>query len=179
MRWSAGVLPLLTVFIAPALATAQDRGALIENAVSAAPSEVSGEATVVGLDQTVLREGSNGWVCMPDDPDRPGDSPMCLDGSWLEWAGAWMSGAEAPPAVERVGIGYMLQGDFPASNVDPFATGPDAGNEWMTDGAPHIMLLVPREADLEGLPTMPGSGPWVMWRDTPYVHLMIPIENQP
>ena len=170
---------LLTMSLAPAFAAAQDRGALIENAVSAAPSEVSGEATVIGPDQTVLREGSNGWVCMPDDPNMPGNSPMCLDAPWLEWAGAWMSGADTPPATERVAIGYMLRGDFPASNVDPFATGPEEGNEWMTDGAPHIMLLLPRSADLAGLPTTPGVGPWVMWRDTPYAHLMIPIVDQP
>lgn len=35
-------------------------------------------------------------------------------------------------------------------------------------------MLVPDPAWLEGLPTSPGAGPWVMWRDTPYVHVMIP-----
>jgi hypothetical protein len=29
---------------------------------------------------------------------------------------------------------------------------------------------------LQGLPVTPDSGgPWVMWRDTPYVHVMVPM----
>ena len=32
--------------------------------------------------------------------------------------------------------------------------------------------------DFIGLPTNPGStGPWVMWKGTPYAHLMIPMER--
>jgi hypothetical protein len=69
----------------------------------------------------------------------------------------------------------MLQGDMPVSNVDPFAEGPTADNEWIDSGPPHIMMVFPDAAALEGLPTDPDNGgPWVMWKGTPYAHVMIP-----
>jgi hypothetical protein len=40
---------------------------------------------------------------------------------------------------EGVGIAYMLQGDMPVSNTDPFATVPTAGNEWLEDA--QVFLL--------------------------------------
>ena len=71
----------------------------------------------------------------------------------------------------------MLQdNDSPYSNTDPSAEGPTADNEWQETDVPHLMILVPDEKVLEGLPTDPNNGgPWVMWRNTPYVHLMAPM----
>ena len=46
----------------------------------------------------------------------------------------------------------------------------------MEDDVPHLMILVPDASALDGLPTSPdGGGPWVMWRNTPYVHIMAPM----
>lgn len=73
----------------------------------------------------------------------------------------------------------MLQGGSPESNVDPYAEGPTEDNEWLDEGVPHVMMIVPDPAMLEGLPTHPRGGPWVMWRGTPYVHVMIPAPKQP
>jgi hypothetical protein len=37
------------------------------------------------------------------------------------------------------------------------------------------MMLVPDPSKLSDMPTDPDNGgPWVMWKDTPYVHVMIP-----
>jgi hypothetical protein len=64
------------------------------------------------------------------------------------------------------------------SNTDPFATEATADNEWLPPGGPHIMIVVPDAAALEGLPTHPDDGgPWVMYRDTPYAHIMVPIKD--
>jgi hypothetical protein len=146
---------------------------LIRNALSAAPASLAEGATVVDMQKRVLRKGTNGWVCLPDMPEVPNDSPMCLDEPWRELIDAWMS--RRPPRLTRVGIGYMLQGDMPTSNTDPFATGPAPGNQWLPDGVPHIMLIVPDHGLLEGLPTDPkNGGPWVMWKGTPYEHVMLP-----
>ena len=50
-----------------------------------------------------------------------------------------------------------------------------AGFEWVVDG-PHIMLIIPNLAQLEGLPTDPkGKSPYVMWKGTPYAHIMVPV----
>ena len=43
----------------------------IARAISAAPAEISDDATVMDVDGTVLREGSNGWTCLPN--TFPGD----------------------------------------------------------------------------------------------------------
>ena len=165
------------VCFGPALATAQSSGgnadARVRNALSAAPPSVANGATVVDHENNVLRKGTNGWTCMPDDPGVPNNSPMCLDAPWLQFMGALMG--KRPPAITGVGIGYMLQEDMPVSNVDPFAAGPSATNQWVPKGGPHIMLVVPDRALLTGLSTDPhDGGPWVMWHGTPYAHIMIP-----
>jgi hypothetical protein len=146
----------------------------IISAESAAPESIARQATVMDVDQTVLRAGTNGWTCLPDFPDTLGSDPMCLDAPWMEWFGAYMS--NTPPNISGIGFGYMLGGDAAASNTDPFATAPTDSNEWMSYGSPHIMMIVPDPSMLEGIPTSPSAaGPWVMWRDTPFAHVMLPV----
>lgn len=61
------------------------------------------------------------------------------------------------------------------SNNDPFASKPTGENEWAFDGR-HLMLIVPDEKALEGLPTTrPPGAPFVMFSGTPYAHIMIPV----
>jgi hypothetical protein len=152
--------------------TDQADEARIRNARSAAPASVADAATVVA-DGAVLHQGTNGWVCMPTNPLVANNAPMCLDAPWMAFLGALMGNEE--PRFEGIGIGYMLQGDMPVSNKDPFATGPTADNEWVEDSGPHIMLIVSDASLLESLPTDPwNGGPWVMWKGTPYAHIMIP-----
>jgi hypothetical protein len=141
-------------------------------ALSAAPADIAANAAVVevGADGQMkeLRAGTNGWVCMAH------PEVMCLDAQWQEWADAWMNKRE--PKVSAVGIGYMLQGDTGASNTDPFATEQTPDNQWVVTPA-HIMVLTPDAAQLDALPTDPfNGGPWVMWKGTPYAHIMVPTE---
>jgi hypothetical protein len=155
----------------------------IANAMSAAPAEISRNATIMdwpgteGGQPKELRKGSNGWVCFPNSPGEFGgasvDDPMCLDKQWQAWGEAWMS--KKPPNVSGTGIAYMLKGDKGASNTDPFATGPTADNQWVVSPA-HIMVLYADTKMLDAFPTDPKSGgPWVMWKGTPYAHLMVPV----
>jgi hypothetical protein len=161
------------VLVVPGIGSAQDKAAKIANATSAAPESVSKYAKVMDWDNTVVREGNNGWTCFPDNPASPGNDPMCLDAAWMNWAHAWLTKTE--PTYDQVGIAYMLAGGSPGSNTDPYAEGPTADNEWISEGGPHLMMLVPDPSTLSDMPTEPGNGgPWVMWRDTPYVHIMIP-----
>ena len=60
----------------------------IANALSAGPASITEEAAVIdwpanpkdGMsDGRVLRQGTNGWTCMPDVPGRPQHDPMCMD----------------------------------------------------------------------------------------------------
>lgn len=159
--------------------TAQtDHGDPIQSATSAAPQAVSGSATIVQAQtdgsMKTLREGDNGWTCMPDNPTTPGPDPMCLDANGLRWAQAWMS--RSTPPADAVGLAYMLSGGTDASNTDPYAQAPTEGNNWIETG-PHLMILGSKEA-LQGHPSTPKpdtSAPYVMWAGTPYAHLMVPV----
>jgi len=84
------------------------------------------------------------------------------------------------PSYTKVGIAYMLQGDTPISNTDPYATKPTSGDDWVDGLKAHMMMLFPDRAQLKNFPTQssPG-GPWVMWPDTPYAHLMLPVDSYP
>lgn len=157
-------------FAGPALADE----ALIEQALSAAPPQVAETATVMDFEGNVLREGSGGYTCFPAPPGIAG--PMCMDAPFMAWMQAWQKGET--PQIDRVGLSYMLAGDAPeggASNLDPAATEPTAENHWVVEG-PHVMIIVPDPALLEGLPTDPvEDGPYVMWAGTPYAHIMLPV----
>lgn len=173
---------LLWLAFVPAAVSAQqemefespDRDALIEEATSAAPASIAADATVMDLEGNVLREGTNGFTCLPDMPGDENYEPMCNDAEWMKWVHAFMGGEE--PEVSGLGVSYMLTSKWAVSNIDPAATEPTPDNEWVEGGA-HLMLIVPDPAMLEGYPDDPGPGPYVMWKGTPYAHLMIPMED--
>ena len=151
--------------------------ATIAKAVSAAPPEIRKNATVmtVGSDGQMkqLRAGTNGWMCMV-----ASGNAMCLDKEWQAWGDAWMNKKD-PPQPKAVGVAYMLQGDTGASNTDPYATKPTSDNQWVVSG-PHIMLLPADRSQLDAYPTDPNTGgPWVMWKDTKYAHIMVPVAAMP
>ena len=177
---------LSATFFTAALAQSQsankDKQAKIRSAMSAAPIAIAEKATIMdwpaeeGAQMTLLREGTNGYTCLPDMPATSGNDPMCLDEPWMKWADAWMN--KGPVNINKIGFGYMLQGGSVESNTDPYAKGPTEDNEWLTDAVPHLMIIVPDPAMLEGLPVTPkeaGGGPWVMWRGTEYVQIMAPM----
>lgn len=156
-----------------------DKG-MIESAMHAAPARVAEKATVVAADDKggmrTLRQGSNGFTCMPDNPTTPGPDPMCMDAAAMEWAKAWMS--HQPPASGRVGFMYMLAGGTDASNTDPYATKPTGDNHWVETG-PHVMVVGADAAFYDQYPkdAQPDTAmPYVMWAGTPYQHLMVPVK---
>ena len=151
----------------------------IQNALSAGPAALTGQAAVMDLPATAdgpmveLRAGTNGWTCMPDVPATPGVDPMCLDGAFAAWAAAWKG--HTTHALTGVGVAYMLAGGSDASNTDPYATEPNPQVGWIESG-PHIMIVVPDVKRLAGMSTDYASGgPYVMWQGTPYAHIMIPV----
>ena len=144
----------------------------VTEALRAAPPGIALHATVKEWDGAILRQGDNGWVCYPSPGSMP-SSPMCFDSVWEKWAPAWMN--KKPFKTDRIGLAYMLMGDSGSSNVDPYAAKPTPDNEWVVEG-PHLMILVPDEKMLSGLPDDPGAGaPYVMWKGTPYAHIMVPV----
>jgi hypothetical protein len=66
----------------------------IANALSAGPVSITEHAAVMdwptnpkdGMSHgRVLRQGTNGWTCMPDVPGRPQHDPMCVDETMMKW----------------------------------------------------------------------------------------------
>ncbi|MDF0672858.1 MAG: hypothetical protein P0120_00750 [Nitrospira sp.] len=144
----------------------------------AAPSSLSKHATIMSRDGQVVRQGSNGWTCMPDNPGTTGTDSICMNEPWLTFMDAMKN--KKDPVITQVGIAYMLQGDRPVSNTDPYATEPKPGDDWVEGVGAHLMILVPDAEMLKNVPTdSTNGGPWVMWAGTPYAHLMIPIDSYP
>jgi hypothetical protein len=176
MLTSTSLLTVM-VFLGPGWASADGHlEARIAQARSAAPDVISADATIMDSDGTILVEGTNGWTCLPD--TFAGDNaPMCNDEVWMEMLAAF--GQQADFEAKRMGISYMLQGEpegSGVSNSDPYH--PDRANahDYVETG-PHLMIVVPK-ALLEGITDDPTSGgPFVMWGDTPYAHVMVPITD--
>ncbi len=146
---------------------------------TAAPSNVAKTAKVVDWNGTVLREGSGAYTCYPTPAQtrKRGREPVCLDKTWTAWADAWAN--KKPFKANQVGFGYMLVGDAGSSNIDPYAEAPTSNNQWVVE-RPHTMVIVPDPAQLEGLSTDPNNGrAYVMWKGTPYVHIMVPLGKRP
>ena len=160
-----------------AMAKGPSAASVIARATAAAPPDIGRNAAVMGMadgKMKELRPGTNGWMCMLD---MVGDA-MCLDKEWQAWGDAWMNKKD-PPKPKTVGVAYMLRGDKGASNTDPYATKPTADNQWVVSG-PHIMILPTDVAQLEAYPTdWTKGGPWVMWKGTPYAHIMVPTTAMP
>lgn len=146
----------------------------IARAMSAAPANVSDNATVMDTDGTILKDGTNGWTCIPD--TMSGDkAPMCNDAVWMEMMQAMKNKVDY--TTEQIGISYMLQGEpsgSGVSNSNPYHDHHRSADDYVETG-PHIMIIVPRSL-LEGMTTDPtDGGPYVMWTDTPYAHIMLPV----
>ncbi len=172
---SGSVLALALIATGVGITVAgDDVDKLVAHARAAAPAAIGADATIV-VNGEVVVEGSNGWTCLPE--VMPGDgAAVCVDAVWGEMMAAL--GAKAPFSASNVGISYMLLGEPDGggvSNSDPYHEDPQSADDY-TETGPHLMIIVPKEA-LAGISDDPSSGgPYVMWKDTDYAHIMIPVE---
>lgn len=154
------------------------REALIAEALSAAPLTIARGAAVKNWDGTTLRQGNEDYTCFPtptESRERGEREPICLDQVWLAWSKAWMN--KEPFKAERVGVAYMLSAEATAGSINPFAERLVSDDDLFAKG-PHILLLLPDPAQLNAFPSHPRTGgPFVRWKDTPYAHLMVPVER--
>lgn len=156
------------------LALAGDKEAMIASAESAGPAAVTANATIKATDGTVLREGTNSYTCYPQQEII---GPMCNEPVWDALIAAMMKKEDFK--AEKFSVSYMLAGEGSAigtSNSDPYATDPEASDDWVKEG-PHLMIAVPDRALLEGLSRDPADPVYVMWGDTPYAHIMVKIAS--
>ena len=145
---------------------------MIASAESAGPKIVTANATIKAPDGTVLRQGSNNYTCYPQQVII---GPMCNDAVWDELINAMLKKEDFK--ASKFSVSYMLAGEGTAlgvSNSDPYARGPEKSDDWVKDG-PHLMIAVADSAMLEGLSTDPKDPVYVMWKNTPYAHIMVKI----
>jgi hypothetical protein len=155
----------------------KDKDAFIAKAITAAPSAVGKDATIIRVndkfEQTeVLQQGKNNWTCGLE-PDT--GIPYCADRNAMAWYKAAYSQANPP---EAPGFIYMMTGDSGTSNHDPTATDK---KHWVITG-PHIMLVgkyaiemgktYPRSLDPD------PSQPFVMYPGHKMEHLMVPVNRE-
>ena len=162
---------MLGLFVA-GHALADDKMATIANAESAAPESVTANATIKAADGAVLREGSNSYTCYPQQAII---GPMCNEAVWDGLIGAMLNKQEFSP--DKFSVSYMLAGEGTAlgvSNSDPYASDPKMSHDWVKEG-PHLMIVVPNRAMLEGISSDPNDPVYVMWGDTDYAHIMVKI----
>ena len=144
----------------------------IARALAAAPPDVAKAATVAEMDgqgkTTVLRAGTNGFTCMPDDPTGAGTPAMCADEASMQW---FRDFAEHKPKPTNTipGVTYMLAGATQRSDSDPY----DTISEPIAIG-PHWMIMWPFDPKTTGLPTThKPTGAYIMWAGSPYAHVHI------
>jgi hypothetical protein len=157
---------------APAAPARGARNDLVERAVSAAPPAIGVGAAVVDVHDdgkmVTLREGRDGWTCLPHDPGTPTRAPLCLDANGMLWLQAVMHGKAPDP--DLVGYSYMLKGGSVRSATDPSAEKlPPGREEPRRDPAAHDgpEREARREVRVPGGRAPPGREEAVrsLWRD--------------
>jgi hypothetical protein len=146
--------------------------AKIRRALLSGPDSITREATVAEMDAqgklTVLRPGTNHWVCVPGNENIIGQADMCVDPMGMRWILDIMAKRPKPSNTEP-GLIYMLNGATQHSYTDPF----DRTSPAIPIG-PHWMIIWPFDARAAGLPTvMRDAGTLVMFAGTPYAHLHV------
>jgi hypothetical protein len=146
--------------------------AKIARAMSAGPNEIASSARIVDTDaqgnSVVLREGNNGFTCMPGNPRVIGNPPMCEDAASMQW-GADFKAHKPRPTNTVPGVTYMLAGATQRSDSDPY----DTTSPPITV-PPHWMIMWPFDPKTTGLPTThKATGAYIMWAGSPYAHLHV------
>ncbi len=150
-RFAVNVSLVLVLVPTTACAQGMSPEEIIRSAVAAGPASISDEAAVMDWDMNQIREGTNGWTCLPDRPDTEGNDPWCVNEPWLGFLNGYVNQTE--PVYSEIGFAYMLMGDSPVSNSDPYASEPTTEDDWVTDLAAHMMMLIPGRSYLEGIST--------------------------
>ena len=155
---------------------------------TAAPSYIAKDATVLNEKMEMLREGTNGWTCLPVNPrgmsnpengwkDAHEAMPLCGDAEVFKWISAYLS--DEVPDMDYDGYAWMLHGDMGEDNSTPKVMSKNDAKEghWIESG-PHLMRMPKDPSSLDGMTTDFNSGaPYVMFSGTPYAHVMYPIQD--
>jgi hypothetical protein len=159
--------------IAAQTAAEDSTQAKIARGMSAGPADVAKAARIVDTDaqgkMVVLREGNNGFTCMPGNLKVVvGQPPMCVDAAAMQWYDD-AKARKLKPTNTVPGITYMLAGATQRSDPDPNDT-----TSMPIEIGPHWMIMWPFDPKTTGLPTThKPTGAYIMWAGSPYAHVHI------
>jgi hypothetical protein len=162
----------------------------ITAAVQALPQNMQEEATVKGYDPNgdlvTIREGSNGLICLADDPSddryhvacyQESLEPFMARGRELEREGK-SRGEKQQIRKEEIESGTLSMPDGPAALYS--LSGPADGFDYKRNKlryakALRVVYIPYATVESTGLPPSPiGAGaPWLMNPGTPWAHIMI------
>jgi len=147
-------------------AAGESKEAQIARAIAAGPKSVTESARIEGRDaqgkKVVLREGNNGFTCVPGNPRVVGRPASCSNQAAQQWSADLAAGKPAPTNTVA-GIIYMQSG----------ATERSASGATLTIG-PQWMIIWPFDPKASGLSgTKKDTGAYILWPGTPYAHLHI------
>jgi hypothetical protein len=173
---------VLPIVMAHAATHSRSRQAEIRRALSAAPPAIAARATVEKRGKhghwVVLRQGDNGWTCIPRSNGDPEPLPACFDANGMAFILTFDDGRAPDPG--KPGLSYMLRGGSAWSNVDPSASRLPPGRNDYIHIPPHIMILDARLANQSGLPLHQSEPdthmPFVMFGGTEHAILIIPVK---
>ena len=138
----------------------------IARAIAAGPATVTANARIVGTDSNgrsvTLREGNNGFLCQPGDPNVVGRPATCSNEAARQWS-ADLAAGKPSPSNTVLGIIYMQAGATePGPAGKPIKVGPQWIITWPFD---------PKASGLSA--TKKDTGAYIRWAGTPYAHLNI------
>ena len=183
----------LVVAMLPSALVAQTapppRDQQIAGAVTPLPESMRAGATVLGYDAsfklTGIRQGTNGMICLADDPRQPAFHPACYHESlepFMARGRALRASGVKDDQVDTVRFAEVKAGKLkmptqPASLYQifgsPTAFNPTTGA--VTDAQALFVVYTPFATEKStGLSATPRKvGPWLMYPGTPKAHIMI------
>jgi hypothetical protein len=170
--------------------TIPDKEIQIKNAVLAAPQEQRENATVMGYspkgELIILRKGSNGMICLADDPAQKGFNASCyhkdLD-AFMERGRVLKKEGKTFQEIfdireQEVKAGKLKMPEQPATlyvySTSEEKYDPATGD--IQDGYLRYVIYIPwATAESTGLPLKPdfAGQPWIMDPGTHRAHIMI------
>lgn len=169
----------LSLVAGAATGVAETTDETIELAVLALPDSLRDGAAVIRYEKgerIVLREGTNGLICQPDDPDVAGIAIWCYptthDAYARRWYGLEATGLSAKEVNDRIAEEIRSgELEWPDAAVNYNLRGPGLDNAVAT-----TVVYVPF-ATGESLGITEERSfyrPWLMFPGTAFAHIMIP-----
>jgi len=186
----SGLIVIMAFIFQSIVAQIPPKDHQIKAAVQAVPEEMREGATVLGYNDdgelVTLREGTNGMICLTDDPNRKGFNAACyhqdLEPFMARGRELRAEGVSRNQVFEtrekEVKSGKLKMPNIPATLHILYGNDAkyDPETEKVTDASIRYVIYIPyATSESTGLPTSPPfpGAPWIMNPGTHTAHIMV------